>query len=425
MKDVYDRTTAAIGNVMGRRGQAVIDAIMGGGKTYSSFAAARDRDEPLAYFAPRGELYEQGVEYALENSYAEEEIHVLPSGPRDCPTFQGEYGDAAQSLVWQLFDRGVTLKAIHNLLGDDALPCCNNAGVFTADVEDSTSSEIVFNSGPDGYWHDVEVDPVRDVLHAAYIGGDFVGYVIFDLSDPYCPREISRIDYADRPDYEEIGTAGFENCHQAHYDPERDLAIIGDEVCAIDAVPGGKHIFDIGWDEGSLEDPIHIGFTHSPNAQIQENARFWTTHFHDVISASHTDSGATLLVDGGYHEGMWICDITDPRNPTPAEQYPTRDQEEESADHSPSHAPYCWSAEYNAERDFVFASDTLTGAYTFEISDDPFEFRNLPRDLATIYRCRWEVELLFRELKTQYRLDEFNTTKTPLWRFCCMRHCCP
>ena len=35
----------------------------------------------------------------------------------------------------------------------------------------------------------------------------------------------------------------------------------------------------------------------------------------------------------------------------------------------------------------------------------------LPSDLGTIYRCRWEVELLFRELKTQYELDEFDTTK--------------
>ena len=34
-----------------------------------------------------------------------------------------------------------------------------------------------------------------------------------------------------------------------------------------------------------------------------------------------------------------------------------------------------------------------------------------PAELATIYRCRWEVELLFRELKTQYELDEFDTTK--------------
>ncbi|MBP1924111.1 hypothetical protein J2751_003162 [Halorubrum alkaliphilum] len=30
--------------------------------------------------------------------------------------------------------------------------------------------------------------------------------------------------------------------------------------------------------------------------------------------------------------------------------------------------------------------------------------------LPQIYRCRWEVELLFRELKTQYELDEFDTS---------------
>ena len=34
----------------------------------------------------------------------------------------------------------------------------------------------------------------------------------------------------------------------------------------------------------------------------------------------------------------------------------------------------------------------------------------LPVDLATLYRCRWEVEILFRELKTQYELDEFDTS---------------
>ncbi|AHG01070.1 hypothetical protein HALLA_15240 [Halostagnicola larsenii XH-48] len=37
-----------------------------------------------------------------------------------------------------------------------------------------------------------------------------------------------------------------------------------------------------------------------------------------------------------------------------------------------------------------------------------------PADLATICRCRWQVELLFRELKTQYGFDEFDTTKKHL-----------
>ena len=31
-------------------------------------------------------------------------------------------------------------------------------------------------------------------------------------------------------------------------------------------------------------------------------------------------------------------------------------------------------------------------------------------DLVTLYRCRWEVETLFRELKSQYKLDDFDTT---------------
>jgi putative transposase len=34
----------------------------------------------------------------------------------------------------------------------------------------------------------------------------------------------------------------------------------------------------------------------------------------------------------------------------------------------------------------------------------------LPADLATLYRCRWEIETLFRKLKTQYELDEFDTS---------------
>ena len=44
-------------------------------------------------------------------------------------------------------------------------------------------------------------------------------------------------------------------------------------------------------------------------------------------------------------------------------------------------------------------------------------FANLPRseysapDIAQLYRARWEVELLFRELKSRFRLDEIHTTK--------------
>jgi IS4 transposase len=45
--------------------------------------------------------------------------------------------------------------------------------------------------------------------------------------------------------------------------------------------------------------------------------------------------------------------------------------------------------------------------YITNLSQDQFH----PTNLAMIYRCRWEVELLFRELKTQCELDKFDTTK--------------
>jgi len=44
------------------------------------------------------------------------------------------------------------------------------------------------------------------------------------------------------------------------------------------------------------------------------------------------------------------------------------------------------------------------------VRDKSVEREFFPADLAQIYRCRWEVELLFRELKTQYDLDEFDTS---------------
>ena len=47
--------------------------------------------------------------------------------------------------------------------------------------------------------------------------------------------------------------------------------------------------------------------------------------------------------------------------------------------------------------------------YHFYITNLPQRWL-LPADIATIYSCRWTVELLFRELKTLYDLDEFDTT---------------
>ena len=59
----------------------------------------------------------------------------------------------------------------------------------------------------------------------------------------------------------------------------------------------------------------------------------------------------------------------------------------------------------------------VVGVRNEDADDYHLYITNLPReeffptDIAELYRCRWEVELLFRELKTQYELDEFDTSK--------------
>ena len=58
----------------------------------------------------------------------------------------------------------------------------------------------------------------------------------------------------------------------------------------------------------------------------------------------------------------------------------------------------------------VGVRDEDTDDYHLYITNLPRE-ELLPAEIATLYRCRWEVELLFRELKTQYDLDEFDTSK--------------
>ena len=216
---------------------------------------------------------------------------------------------------------------VHKLTTHPEEPICylvdldpgTDAGVIVVDVSTPESPETVDAVGPPGGCHDVEYDPVRELLHAAYIMGSAEGYVIYDASDPYELVEVGHFAYDGEPNYTALGRPGFQYCHQADYDPGRDLAVIGDEVSL--GIPGGKHVFDIGWDEGTVEDPRPIGFTHSPDAREMDAGEqfWWTTHFHDVV----TMDDETLLVDGGYRQGVWVCSLADPTEPTPTERIAT------------------------------------------------------------------------------------------------------
>ena len=51
-----------------------------------------------------------------------------------------------------------------------------------------------------------------------------------------------------------------------------------------------------------------------------------------------------------------------------------------------------------------------TGEYHLYITNLPHETFS-PQQVSALYRCRWEIELLFRELKSRYRLDELPSSK--------------
>ena len=119
--DVRARTADEITSVMEQRIMAVVDGIMGGGKTYNSIGGVAGREEAGTYLSGRKDLYNQAAAYADEHGIPVEEIYVLPV-PDDCPVWQGEYGDEWRATVRACYASAATMSAIH--ANHDDIPCC-------------------------------------------------------------------------------------------------------------------------------------------------------------------------------------------------------------------------------------------------------------------------------------------------------------
>lgn len=241
------------------------------------------------------------------------------------------------------------------------------------DVASPRDPRKIGEAGLQGDCHDVVVDPERELLHAAYLSGDFEGYAVFDVSSPRQPELLGSFDYGEHQGYSEageVGEEGFGSGHYATYDPRRELAIVGDEKGT--GVPGGKHIFDIGYDQGSLENPVPISFFVSPHAkrQIRPYEQFdWTGHNFTVVPKGET----TLLVSSDYKEGTVLYDITDPTSPRPIDQYRTDDAAERANEtiFPAGEPPMAFGVQYNEKKNLLFVSDMVTGVYTFRITRKP------------------------------------------------------
>ena len=141
--DLQERVADSIRQVIIEDRNACIDAIMSGGKTYGSFKVTDELDTPISYFAPRLDMYDQAAEYCKEIGIPEDEIKVLPSMKRDCPTWDGQHGDDWRERVKRQYDAGARPKAIHEL--NDEIPCSHD------DDDEMCPYERMWDFDPDDY----------------------------------------------------------------------------------------------------------------------------------------------------------------------------------------------------------------------------------------------------------------------------------
>lgn len=119
--ELRNRVCQTIQNAMIEERNVAVDAIMSGGKTYGTFKAADNLDHQITYFAPRLGMYDQAAEYAQEVGIPEDEIKVLPSMKRDCPTWDGQHGGEWEEKVKRQYYSGARPKVIHEM--NDGIPC--------------------------------------------------------------------------------------------------------------------------------------------------------------------------------------------------------------------------------------------------------------------------------------------------------------
>jgi hypothetical protein len=254
----------------------------------------------------------------------------------------------------------------------------DTGGIDVWDVSNPRSPRQRGTVGPPGVAHDVVYDSKRALLHCAYMGDMVDGYVLLDASNPTAMTEVGRFDYDKHKSYaeSEVGEEAFGNCHYALPDPRRDLVVVGDERSY--GTPGGKHVFDIGWQDGSPANPIPVGFTVSPNAEVMnadsngdgevgQLERFdWTGHQFDIVPLDD----ATLLTSGDWHEGTVLYDITEPTNPHPIDVHKT---DKTTVAHPSDRLavfggpPMAYSSDYNTKRGVALTSDLFSGIYTYRI----------------------------------------------------------
>ena len=225
-----------------------------------------------------------------------------------------------------------------------------------------------------------EFDRFRDIMVA---DGTILRLHEF-LSDEFQPRK---------------GEQGGARLHLLHNVTDQTI----DQFSITDEKAHDSTGFDTGpWLEGRLAILDLAYFKYRRFALIDENGGYFVSRLKDRANPVITDELREWRGRAIPLEGKQIQNVADELH----RQYIDVEVEVEF-----QRGPYEGTRSWDTKRfRVVGVRDEDADDYHLYITNLPrSEF--LPCDLATIYRCRWEVELLFRELKTRYELDEFDTTK--------------
>ncbi len=120
-EQLRDKVCEEIRGAMERNENQCIDAVMSAGKTYGTFKTAHEIGQQVTYLAPRLDMYDQAVEYCEEIGFNREDIKILPSMKRQCPTWNGVHGKEWEKRVKRQYYAGARPKVIHEINND--IPC--------------------------------------------------------------------------------------------------------------------------------------------------------------------------------------------------------------------------------------------------------------------------------------------------------------
>lgn len=180
-----------------------------------------------------------------------------------------------------------------------------------------------------------------------------------------------------------------------------EQSVISDEIT--DETTHESTLFDTGsWMRGRLF-LLDLGFfKYRRFALIDENDGFFVSRLKQSANPLITDAPRTLRGNAIDIEGTQVFDVVGDLQ----RQYIDVDV-----------VVGFKRREYDGKQSTDTKELRVVGVHNEDTDDHHLYLTNLPRSafspsqIATLYRARWEVELLFRELKSRYSLEEFDTSK--------------